>query len=265
VDAVNVGDIIVVNDYGFTHPPITYYESVALSSGPGNNNHFEIHVSQNEIDVYGTDAGTTAPLKKLASAAVSLSLTRGFIWMTDDHYNGDKFGTQRTNTFSWDNVGFDGPILPRDLAFDAIDSKTPASDPSFPANVNLGWFIDQENPTGDMAGPPVYQSTIENVTGTDIAAGALLEFYVWSRDSASLDFTYSINGNAANVGSWPFPQTGGYPRSMEFPVPLTQVVEGTNMIEISGGDGVAFAISNVDLVLVGGAGLPTCIDPSGCP
>ena len=34
-------------------------DCVIRSSGPGNMNHFELRVSQNEIDVYGTDAGTT--------------------------------------------------------------------------------------------------------------------------------------------------------------------------------------------------------------
>ena len=91
-------------------------------------NHIELRISQNEIDVYATDAGTTSPLKEIATITnANLTLTRGLIWLEDVHYNGNKFNTQRTNTFTWDNVGFDGPILPRDLAFDVNDSLTGAS------------------------------------------------------------------------------------------------------------------------------------------
>jgi hypothetical protein len=255
VAAVNVGNVVVVNNYVYSHPQIQYFESVALSTGPGNNNHFEIHISQSHIEVYGTDAGTTSPLKKMAAIDVNLSLTRGFTWMTDDHYNGDKFGTQRTNTFVWDNFGFDGPILPRDLAFDALDSLTPESDSNTPNGFDLGWF----------ANPNVaFTTSIDGVTGLDKANGAILEFYGWSRDSATVDFSYSVNGNAAQVAKWPFPEQGGYPRTLALPVPLTDVQAGTNTISITGANGEAFAISNVDLVLLGGAGLPTCINPSGC-
>jgi hypothetical protein len=255
VAAVNVGNVVVVDNYAFSHPQIQYFESVALSSGPGNDNHFELHISQTHVEVYGTDAGKTAPLKKMAAFDVNLSLTRGFIWMTDDHYNGDKFGTQRTNTFTWDNVGFDGPILPRDLAFDALDSLTPESDSNTPNGFDLGWFADP------MTG---FTTHVDGVSGLDKANGALLEFYVWSRDSQTIDFSYSINGNAAHVAKWPFPQPGQYSRTLALPVPLAEVQAGTNTISIAGANGEAFAVSNVDLVLLGGAGLPSCINPSGC-
>jgi hypothetical protein len=57
---------------------------------------------------------------------MTLSLTRGLVWMEDVHYNGDKDGPdQGTHTFTWDNFGFDGPTLPRDLAFDVADRMVP--------------------------------------------------------------------------------------------------------------------------------------------
>jgi len=75
VPVVTVDAAWVVNNYvtteadAFSSPPpgtftVTPVECVQASSGPGNMNHFELRVSQNEIDVYGIDAGATGPLKK---------------------------------------------------------------------------------------------------------------------------------------------------------------------------------------------------------
>ena len=101
------------------------------STGPGNNNHFEIRYSTNQIDVYGTDAGTTGPLIHLATiTGFTIPLTRGLLSMEDAHYNGNKGVDpvqQGTHTFSWDNFGFDGPVLPRDVTFDAPDAGTKIS------------------------------------------------------------------------------------------------------------------------------------------
>ena len=40
------------------------------------------------------------------------------------------------HTFSWADVGFDGPVLPRDLGFDATDSDEQV--PGYPDLTNLG-------------------------------------------------------------------------------------------------------------------------------
>jgi hypothetical protein len=49
--------------------------------------------------------------------------------MEDVHYNADKGGpagpglpTQRSHTFVWDNVAFDGPFTYRDFSYDALDA-----------------------------------------------------------------------------------------------------------------------------------------------
>ena len=53
---INVGTIAV-----------TPVDCVKASSGPGDMNHFELRIAQGGIDVYATDAGTLAPLKKIAT------------------------------------------------------------------------------------------------------------------------------------------------------------------------------------------------------
>ena len=149
VGVVTVDSAVVVNNYvsddSFTDVkpgPISVKAvgCVKASSGPGDMNHFELRVSQNRIVVFGTDAGKTAPLRKIAIISnMKLTLTRGLVWLEDAHYNANKEGfgpDQGTHTFTWDNVGFDGPVLPRDLAFDVLDRLEPVG-----PLLNLGWAI----------------------------------------------------------------------------------------------------------------------------
>src|SRR5581483_11513407 len=102
-------------------------------------------------------------LKELAFADINLPLTRGLAWMEDVHYNACKWpGTQCTHTFAWDNFGFDGPILPRDLTFDVLDASHNGS-----SGGNIGYSVPQ-------GGSLTLQ--IPNVNGVANAAAAYLMF-----------------------------------------------------------------------------------------
>ena len=102
---------------------------IAPPDNSGITNHVELRISQNQIDVYATDAGVTpspANLKRIAVVTdANLSLTRGLIWLEDVHYNADKGRTECTIAkgahVCWDNVAFDGPFTYRDFSYDALD------------------------------------------------------------------------------------------------------------------------------------------------
>ena len=222
-------------------------DCVIGSSGPGNMNHVELHISQSQIDVYATDAGTMAPLKHIAVVPnANLSFTRGLIWIEDVHYNAAKFGGQAQHTFAWDNVGFDGPVLPRDLSFDAVDALTAVA--GYPGKLNLGW----SSPPGN--GP---QLTIANVSGMQNAAAALLTFNFFHYDAPNT-ITYVVNGHMHSV-AWPFPDKSFLSwRTLAVPVPVSDVVEGTNTVSITADKQLALANVNIILVAAG----PT-IGPAG--
>jgi len=253
-DSFNGGNLQVINDKCVSEP-----------TGPGQLNHFEIRVSQNQIDVYGTDAFsgtlnlTNTPLKHLATIPnVNLTFTRGLIWIEDAHYNGNKFNTQRTNTFTWDNVGFDGPVLPRDAAYDANDSLIPSSSlgqGGDPGNA-LGWFI-QANSSQSITVPNIYQTSINN------AAGALLTVN-FSPQNPPITLNFSINGHH-HTFAWPYPDTNGSTvRTIGIPIPLSDIQAGNNTVIFSTDSISSMIIANLDLVLVGGQGPTICIDPSNC-
>lgn len=271
VGVVTVDSAVVVNNYlandSFSSGTIAVNRvgCVVASTGPGNMNHFELRVSRNEIDVYGTDAGTITPLKEIAVISnMSLTLTRGLVWMEDAHYNGNKGGNQGTHTFTWDNFAFDGPVLPRDLAFDVPDALTPVG-PGYPGILNLGWSVSP----GDAA--PLALS-VSGVTDISQATGALLVYNFTDLNAAQLNpppspISYRVNNGNWQIQPWPFglcgTQNGGVACSsmtIAVPVPLSDVQPGTNTIQFKSTDYVA--IANVDLVLQG-AGGGACT--SNCP
>ena len=257
VPVITVDSAVVVSNYisndSFTDVntgtiAVTPVDCVKASSGPGDMNHFELHISQSGIDVYGTDAGTLAPLKKIATIGnVTLPLTRGLIWIEDVHYNGDKEGPdQGTHTFTWDNVGFDGPKLARDLAFDVLDN-TEAMGGIYTGLTNLGWGVFPND-------PQPLALTVRGVYAINKATAALLTLNYSTYDPVTL--SYRFNGNAWHDAPWPFGTCGGLcgAKTIALPVPLAEVIGGDNLLEIKVDNGAG--ISNVDLILVGAGGIP---------
>ena len=281
VPVVTIGAAWVINNYvstevdAFSSNPsstftVTPVECVQASSGPGNMNHFELRVSQNEIDVYGIDAGATGPLKKIAVIAnAGLTITTGLVFMEDNHYNANKTSNgQGVHTFTWDNFAFDGPVLPRDLAFDVLDRLTPVGS-GYPGLLNAGWGFggfDQSPP------PPPLTLTVPGMYNVADATAAFLTFNFVDFNYANLltpdpFISYSVNNGSPQLAPFPFgactiqnggPACGEY--TIAVPVNLSDLVTGTNTITLTATDGAA--IANVDLILHSAGGIPCT---TNCP
>jgi fibronectin type 3 domain-containing protein len=223
-------------------------DCVIEASGPDQMNHVEIRISQNQIDVYATDAGVTASPATLKHIAVvtnaNLTLTRGLIWIQDAHYNADKGDTsrpsQRQHTFAWDNVAFDGPFTDRDFTFDALDNTAPGPNGS----VNLAKFSAANQTTS---------WSIPNLPANPQAAGAKVLFnFNGSLYPNPTSLNVIVNGHAHTV-PWPYPdQLMQTWRTYAAAIPLTDLVAGTNVVQL--GATTAQIFSNVDIVLADVAG-----------
>jgi hypothetical protein len=254
----------VTHDVDSGNPDFTFRTLNCVRSGSaatGLLNHVELRISQQEVDVYATDAGKTSPLVEIAQIVPNSStptsglvpLTRGLIWLTDSHYNADKGGNhdQQTHTFLWDNVGFDGPVLPRDLSFDVLDRMQPDGlFYGFP-EYYLGWYLPQPGL------PPSYDVTVttQPMTAANIAAasGALLTFnaYVWNMPTIS----YNLNGHGWHDVPWPFPDDDIFTsRTYAVPISLAEVQPGANTIQLKSSLGNTRAW-NIDIKLLGAAGI----------
>lgn len=250
VDSADVVSNYVSNDsFGNGNLQVTTDNCIVEASGPTQFNHIELRISTARVDVYGTDAFTPGsalpPLKHLASLPhASLTLTRGLVWLEDVHYNGDKFNGQGTHTFAWDNLGFDGPVLPQDRAFDVLDNHIRNSDGTF----DTGWSI-QPSSSQKLTTQPVDGKALHAATG------ALLTFGFWSEQSG-FPLNFSINGHAHSV-AYPFPDNRPFiPATLGVAIPLSELVTGPNTVTFSTDSRTEMNVYNVDLIAVGGGGLP---------
>lgn len=242
--AVIVRNYVISDTFNGANIGLSGNDCVKKSSGPGQFNHYEIDISQNQIDIYGTDAGTVSPLKHLSKIPnANLSLTRGLIWVEEAHYNGDKFGNQGTHEFSWDNVGFDGPLLPRDLAYDVNDNVVGSG-----SQVTLGWGVNANT---------THSFIFNNVVNPTQAVGALLTFNYWA-ESAPFSFGYSVNGHSYSF-PWPYADNVSFsPRTIGIPLNLADLQVGTNTIGVT--PTASLNIFNVDLIMQAAGGI---IPPGG--
>jgi hypothetical protein len=224
-------------------------------------NHVEVKLRADGAEVYAGDAGRPETTKLIAAAHFAMPLSRGLVWMEDTHYNACKEpDTQCTHTFAWDNFGFDGPVLPRDLGYQIADNTLPSDNgwsepPSH--RVDIGYRIP---PTGT---PPL-ALTFNGVADPQAANGALFEFSYFTliddkKDTRSWEI--SANGHPAHHQSWVLPspppdnmKTGFSAQTIAVPIPPEELAAGDNTFTITTDDPGGMTSANYDLILIGAGG-----------
>jgi len=234
-----------VSGFGRTNMNAQLLDCVISSpDNSGITNHIELKVSQNQIDVYATDAGvapSAATLRKIAVVTnANLSFTRGLVWLEDVHYNADKnesgpgVPSQRQHTFVWDNVAFDGPFTYRDFSYDALDNAQLRSDNT----VNLGKFSGANQPAS---------WNVLNMPANPQAAAVRVLFNFFHFDPFST-LNVTVNGHAYST-PWPYPdRIQNTWRTFAITISLSDLVPGTNVVQFSSDQ--ALVTSNVNIVLV---------------
>jgi hypothetical protein len=231
----SVYKFLMTRNYEFSEIPTTPVGCVTKGSATGALNHFEVKISETRIEVYGSDAGSSA-VRLLAYANVAVPLTRGVIWIENAHYNACKAVLpikQCDHTFTWDNVGFDGPALYRDLTFDVQDALVPRGN----GRVNLGYLLDA---TGSL--------NVDGVYWEHTPSQAYVGFNFWN-NSAAIP-TVRVNGGPWHTMAWPFDGAASW-RTIAIPIPLNELRPGTNTIEFQGAYEVV--VSNINIILINAA------------
>jgi hypothetical protein len=210
-------------------------------------NHFEVRVSQNRVELLGTDPGSTRLISLGHADGVNLSLTRGLVWIEDVHYTAEKCVCGQTeHTFAWDNVGFDGPKTYRDFSFDVPDRLVPGGHPN---GINLGYPVQ-----GDITPPVIPRLTVQGVHSDQTPTGALVTFNWWG-DRAPQVPDVRVNGGPWHSTAWPFVELPGTWKTIAVPVPSAETQAGTNTIELRM-PGSRAVVSNVNLILVAAGRVP---------
>jgi hypothetical protein len=241
---------------------VNILDCVIMSPGPnGPLNHMEIRVAQNLLEVWASDAGSTA-LRKIATiTGANLSFSRGLVWLEDAHYNATKGGCppqysgnpvcQSVHTFTWDNVAFDGPFTYRDFSYDALDNSTT---PDSTGAIDLEkTAVPNQLTTWNVLNVPA------NPQPT--AVRVLFNWRTYFGNVPS-NIIVKVNGHAHTI-PYPYPANDtfnpgdrtsfgvGAWRTYPLTIPITELVAGTNVVEI--GTDIQndnTLVSNVNIVLV---------------
>ena len=201
-------------------------------------NRFELRLNTQTAELWASDAGVPSSMRMVLRVSnLNLNFTRGYVSFQHTHYNAAKSpvgsnakGTTPSQTFRWDNIGFDGPVITPLRGYDV----------ALPVRVQDG---------ASSFGTPITPAATVSVSNVDLtgATKAFLNFNVFP----TLDIAYSINGNPWHTVKDPMGAPNNWRiRSLSIPVLLSELRPGVNTISIKSA-GTATrdldTISNVDL------------------
>ncbi len=154
-------NVMVYNGYAPTILPSSGTIG-CVNISPGAMNHYEIQLSQTNIDIYGTDYSTdngqTFPnLHKIYSAPINLPFSRAYVHIGARNHATVKYGFGPDAIFHWDNIGFDGPVITNTVSYEIPDNTTTGTyEGHTPGSIisvmNLGYQLQDGTVSGKPAG-----------------------------------------------------------------------------------------------------------------
>jgi hypothetical protein len=208
--AITLGNVMVYSNYAgsIIAPSYTVNGTGCAKTKPGFLNHFEINVSQQQVEIYGSDYspdnGQTYPnFRRLYAATLNLPFTQGYVHMSARNHATLKYGYGPDGIYHWDNIGFDGPVLTNWRAYEIPDNNTAGTHDNAPIR-NLGYQL-QDGTGGKPAG--IYDPTTRlssltfqgvNVTGAVTARLTLNAFFnaVSHTGTTGWGLRFRFNGGA---------------------------------------------------------------------
>ncbi len=273
-----------------TTTPTSTCTGACITTSRGHLNHIEVKLSQTSVSVYGTNYSTngqTFPSQVLLfSAPISLNFNRGYVHFQEAErapakYEPLGFGIDQpyTNNY-WSDLGFDGPVINTgEVGYSVPDALTPDPDSgSSEVNTlgapNIGYSLlnnpisistccrasGQQSSVGPFSIPNVKLSGVASAKLTFLVAYT----YANTLSLSNVALQYSINGGPwlnpspepnyaaedACASSCPGPSGGGGVL-YDFPIPLSDLVNGTNTLSFSvpnGWNSFPPILSSVDLL-----------------
>jgi hypothetical protein len=232
----------VTDDYKFIHA----YPNSQLDETPdrcfkvadAHLNHFELHISKDRAELWASDYDDPSSLKlRTTVPQLDLKFTRGYVHFQHAQYNAAKDGhVTPSQTFRWDNVGFDGPTYPTPRGYDVANNTEVIGN-----GTRLGWYLDDAKP---------HTVTVHNVNLTS-ALSASFNFTVMEPMGQTLE--YAFNGKPAHT--FVVPERDGSSsqnsiRGFSVDVPLDELVNGDNTITLRVPNPILWeGIGNMDLTV----------------
>jgi hypothetical protein len=235
-------------------------------------NHFEVRVSQQNVQVWATPASANglgfASAVLVYSAPVSLPFSRGYVSISTHNHASLKYSPTYSPSHTemdawvtrWDNVGFDGPVVANWREYEVADSLTPGTNAwnrSGPVT-SVGYRV------ADAATGPAQTLRLRNVDTTN-AVSARLSVSAWylmnpdfGADPPNAVLRYRFNGRAWHDRKLTAEELGVLARishgqiSQMLDVPLSDLVQGDNTLEfvtVKVPQSYPPLVQNIDLVL----------------
>jgi hypothetical protein len=259
--AAPVNTMVYNNYVGTIITPTFDHANGCAATSQGSLNHFEVQVSQTQVNVYGsdfsTDNGQTFPnYKLLYSANINLPFTRAYVHFNAKNHATLKYGFGPDAVFHWDNLGFDGPVITAPSAYEIPDNTTtttfvPDNNTTAGTEQNLGYQL-LDGTTGKPAGiydpsTKINALTFQNVNISGITSATLTMNAFFNAASHTADTSWGISYRF-NGGTWrtrnlaagdlaSINAIAGAPLgilSMLINVAVADLVQGTNTLELLG-------------------------------
>lgn len=280
---VRLGALLIYNNYLMTlieNPSFVVGNGQCPLVKAGSLNHFEIRLSQNHIDVYGSDYssdGVSFPAARLIySAEISVPFSRGYVRMAARNHATLKYLNVPIGIFHWDNIGFDGPVISGIKMYEVADNTKIGTYQVYGTGpvMQLGYMLSDgtNRPTAGLYDPDNIVAPLQiprvDLTGSTKARITLNAFMgFWGPADATWGLKYRVNGSS---GTWHThfltpeevkevngelgnPSPGSNQNVLlSLDLPISELKNGTNTVEfLPAGLPMAYApvIANINLVL----------------
>jgi hypothetical protein len=276
---------------GYVETPVAINSSVCIQTQRGSLNHIEVRINQTNIEIWGsdfsTDGGNTFPnFRLIGQAAISLPFSVGYVHFQSQERAPVKYSFSPTYAANyWSGLGFDGPVVSPEVAYEVPDALTSNTS----GGVNLGYGL-ETNPNSTYTCCPnvtISPFTLSNVNASGVSSAKLTFsiFYTLVNPATGISVHYRLNGGpwqtpnpspdyskAFFCGSCPFPPgDAGWSIAYSFPVAVTDLVQGTNTVEVAA-DGECNcyppSMGNIELLTFGAGAAtptPTAVPPTNTP
>jgi hypothetical protein len=226
-----------------------------VTAQAGHLNRVEIRISQTHVEMWASDASgdgvNFGGLRKVYSAPINLSFTRGYVYIGVHNHATVKYANLPSWNVPWDNIAFDGPQIPNNRTYQVDNSMVPSG-----GGMDLGWWL-----PNSATGATTPALTLGGVSTAGAASGRLVFDMaadpITNTNYGSWRVNYQINGGAVHSVGFSADElalVGGRAGSYIFSVPvdLAEFRDGSNTVQFSGTGfygGYQPYIGNVDLVL----------------
>jgi hypothetical protein len=219
-------------DTAFEHAP-----ERCFAVADGHLNHFELRISRDRAELWASDRDDPATFQLRDTIPnLGLSFSRGYVHLQHGQNDAGKSGVTPSQTFRWDNIGFDGPSHATPRAYDIPDNDVPLA-----GGINLGWSLnDRETQSYTFSGVELGD-----------AQAATLQLNLFSRRGEQLDYRFNAQAWRSVVVETATPDEA-LGRGLSMPVPLADLQSGANTLELRMLDpapDIAESMANIGLTL----------------